>query len=81
MCAGPWPRTANCALEVVAGGDSRQHLHGAERVVGDHAAQREQIALPSTCWDATPGSARGKRRAADRDVLHVAAAAFGNAHA
>ena len=70
------PAHRELGAEVVAGGDAGQHLHRAERIVGDQAAQREQIAA------AEHGLARharlrfAKRAARDRDVLDVGARAF-----
>ena len=53
-------------------------MHGSERVVGNHPAQREQIARAQDALRRHAGLVSRQPQAADRDVLHVGAAAFGD---
>ena len=64
--------------EVVAVGDPGQHLHRAEGIVSDKAAQRQQVAAAQhrLADDARLAFAEGTAR--DRDILHVCTRAFGH---
>jgi hypothetical protein len=50
----------------------------AKGVVGDHAAEGEQVARAEHLLRRDTGFATGEERTAHGDILHVAAAAFGN---
>ena len=65
-------------LEVVAGGDAGQHLHRAERIVGNEAAKGEQLAAVQHRLARHTGLRLAKRARADRDVFDVGAGAAGD---
>ena len=72
--AGPAHR--ELAAEVVAGRDAGQHLDGAHRIVGDHAAQLLQIAAPECLLRGDGGLQTRHQRAADGHRLGIGTRAF-----
>ncbi len=65
------------AAEIVAGRDARQHLDGAERIVGEHAAEILDVGASQDLLRGAPGSADRKRSALTVTVFRMSASAAG----